>query len=118
MSVRRAGAWHGEDIADTVRQFEKSDLPERYKAALRLGEAFHYSPPGVSEETRAAVLEHYRPDEIVAMLLNIICYSFNKVRSASGFDQPADPDGLTAFQYDDNGIAFIVDRPSEEADAG
>jgi hypothetical protein len=113
MSVRRAGAWHGEGITDTVLRFEQSDLSERHKSALAFGAAFHYAPSTLSDQTRAAVLEHYPPDEIVAMLLNIICYGFNKVRSASGFDRPADPDRLTAFEYDDGGNALIVDLPSQ-----
>jgi hypothetical protein len=111
MSVRRAGAWHGEDITDTVMRFEQSDLSDRHKSALRLAAAFHGAPSTVDEETRAKALEHYPPDEIVAMLFNIICYSFNRVRSASGFDQRADPDDLTAFEYDNDGNALIVDRP-------
>lgn len=81
-----------------------------------MGLELHGDPARVSAQARRSALEHYAPEEIVAVLLNIICYSMNKVRAASGFDQPADPDKLTAFHYDDQGIAHIIDRDSADAD--
>jgi hypothetical protein len=107
MSVRRAGAWHGQDV-DTVVRFEQSDLPERHKAALRLAAAFLGAPTGLTAEARTAALEHFTPDEIVGMLLKLTALSWNKVRVSLGVDAPAGEDALTLFQYGEDGVAFLL----------
>ena len=72
LSARRADAWQGDgDAADIVMQFEESDLPERLKAGLRLGEAFLTVPSALSDEAKEAALKHFTPEEIVGMLFRL-----------------------------------------------
>jgi hypothetical protein len=82
-----------------VLRFEQSDLPERQKAALRLASAFLTAPSGLTPEARAAVLEHYSPEEVVGLLVKLTSFLVNKPRQGLGIDRPVDPDNLTPMDY-------------------
>jgi hypothetical protein len=99
-------------MADTVMRFEQSGLPEEQKAALRLAAAFLGAPASLTPEARAAALEHFSPDEIVAMLLKLTALTFNKPRVALGFDRAVDENALTFFEYGDDGLAALVTQAS------
>jgi hypothetical protein len=107
MSVRRAGAWHGEEIVDTVMRFEQSDLPEREKIALRIAAAFLGAPGTLTLEAKTAALEEFTPEEIVDMLFKLTGWTWNKVRVALGLDAPLEEGALTLFDYVDGVTVFV-----------
>lgn len=100
LSVRHADAQqHGREAADTVVRFEQSDLPDRYKAALRLATEFLTSPSQLTPEARTEALRHFSPGELVGLLLKLTSFLVNKPRSALGIDRALDPERLTTFDH-------------------
>jgi AhpD family alkylhydroperoxidase len=100
LSVRHADALqHGREVEDKVLRFEQSDLPERYKAALRLAAAFLEAPSGLTPEARAEALKHFSAEEIVGIVLKLTSFLVNKPRSALGIDGALDAERLTPFDW-------------------
>ena len=95
-----------------MQRFEQSDLPERQKALLRVAAAYLGAPSSLTPAARAEALEHFTPEELVAMLLKLTALTFHTPRVALGFDAPVDPDALTFFEYGDDGVAVLVTPPS------
>jgi hypothetical protein len=89
-------------------RFEQSDLPERQKAGLRLGAAFLAVPGALTREAKDAALEHFSAEEIVGMLFRLVMNTWNKVPIALGLDEPIAEDGLTYFDYRDDGSPVVV----------
>ena len=54
-----------EDLVEKVRDYERSDLPERTKAALRLADNLRGVDPLVDEEAYATLSGHFTDDEIL-----------------------------------------------------
>jgi alkylhydroperoxidase family enzyme len=110
MSVRRAVARPAgvDDLDEAVRRYERSELDEPIKVALRLADAYLAHPAGFDDQARARTLEHYRPAQIVELLYKLMYFSGNKATIALGLDRAIDPSRLTAFHYDEAGH-FVVD---------
>jgi hypothetical protein len=106
--------WHGQDAELTVTRFEESDLSDRQKAALRLGEALLTVPSSLTPQARAAALEHFSPEEIVGMLYQLVMNTWNRVPIALGVDGPIDEGGLTFFEWKEDGSPVLVSEPSSD----
>lgn len=112
MSVRRVAVFPSDgaskDPMDAVRMYESSDLPEHQKVALRLADAFLAYPRGFGPDQRAEVLAHYDSEQIVEVLLKLMCWSQNRTPIALGMDGAVDADNLTAFEYDTGGSFALL----------
>jgi AhpD family alkylhydroperoxidase len=84
--------------------YEESDLPERHKVALRLTDAFVTQPGTITEELRAQLLEHFSPEQIVELMLDITKWSTQKLSVALGLDAAAHPEGQL-LDWDEQGNA-------------
>jgi len=68
-----------------IEHFEDSDLSDRHKAALRFARAFLIDPASFDEAAQAEMLEHFRPDQIAELTLDLIrLRPGSKVAVASG----------------------------------
>ncbi|MCU1343764.1 MAG: hypothetical protein JWL70_30 [Acidimicrobiia bacterium] len=61
-----------ETTVSKLEHFETSDLSERHKAALRYARAFLVDPESFDAAAQAALLEHFRPDQIAELTLDLI----------------------------------------------
>ena len=75
-----------ETLYAAIDDYESSDLTERQKAALRLADAYLLWPAGTSDEVRAGALEHFTPEQIVELILRLLCYSSDKVMISLNLD--------------------------------
>jgi len=104
MSVRSAVAGQ-QGFDDTmeakIADFEKSDLPERLKVALRLTDAWLYAPGQVSDTLRAQVREHYTPQQTTEMLLAVWKWSQNKMMTSLGMAPAVNTTKKTLFAFDE-----------------
>lgn len=112
MSVRSAvaGQQGFDDAMEAkIADFERSDLPERLKVALRLTDAWLYAPGQVSPALRAQVREHYTPQQITEMLLAIWKWSQNKMMTSLGMAPAVNDAKKTLFAFDERSgkLSFI-----------
>ena len=59
-------------------------------------------PAGIGAELRAQLLEHYTPEQVVELLLDVISWSQQKILVALRIDPPVDPDRLTLLVLADD----------------
>ena len=89
MSVRSAVALEAgadEAILAKVDDYERSDLSEMQKAALRVADAYLSSPADMTDEVRKGALEHLSSPQIVETVLHLMQYSSDKMMVALGLD--------------------------------
>lgn len=77
-----------EDLAARVEDYERSDLPERQKVALRLADAFILGGGRVGVELARAAREQLSRAEIADIAVLLFRASQNKIRVALGIDGP------------------------------
>ena len=84
--------------------FERSDsFAEYQKVALRMQSAFFHHPAGYDAESRAALLGHFTPPQIVELAFKCFYWSTNRPNVVLGTDAPHDESRLTAFHYSEDG---------------
>ena len=90
---------------DKVRNYERSDLPERTKAALRLADNLQGERPVVDEAAYAALSEHFSDDEILDLGM---CIAF-----ASGWQRFIEAFGIVPDRWRDGSPPpwTAVERP-------
>jgi alkylhydroperoxidase family enzyme len=69
-----------------IDHYEASDLSDRQKAALRLADACLLWPAGTSDEVRPGALKHFKPEQIVELILRLMVYSSDKVMISLNLD--------------------------------
>ena len=92
-----------ESDAEKVADYERSDLGDRQKIALRLTDAFMTVPGDISAELRHQVRQYFSDGEVVAMLLNIIAWTQQKPLVSFALDIPPDASALTGLVFDETG---------------
>lgn len=110
MSLRLAGARSAgvdETVTEKIDDFERSDLPDPHKAALRLAGAFVANPAGIGDGLRAELHAHFRPEQVVELTLDVVAWSKQKIPVALGLDAPLDPERPTLFEFDAEGRPAI-----------
>jgi hypothetical protein len=110
MGMRQAVArQHGLDeaMADKVDHYDKSDLPEQQKVALRFTTAFLTVAGTISPELRAQLRSHFRPEQIVELVLDMSKWSTQKIHVCLGLDAPINPGGLVELHFDADGKGSI-----------
>lgn len=61
------------------------------------------NPGEVSSELRARLRQHFAPDQIVELALDVMKWSYQKVPVALGVDREVRPGELTDLVFDDDG---------------
>ena len=96
-----------EDMTAKVDFYERSDLPERAKVALRITDAFITRPELLSDDVARQARASFGPAELASLCLDITKWSTQKIKVALGTDG-ADPletdaDGVALFGFDSGG---------------
>ena len=89
--------------------YERSDLAERHKVALRLVDAMIWRPTDLSDDLVRQAHEHFTDAELAELLLDITKWSTQKIHVALGTDGaddlPRDGDGVSYLRFDEDGRA-------------
>ena len=105
--ARAAGV--DEAMTAKVDFYERSDLPERAKAALRVTDAFITRPELLSGVVAGQARAWFGPAELASLCLDITKWSTQKIKVALGTDGAdrlvTDADGVTLFGFDSGGQA-------------
>ncbi len=109
-TLRLAGARAAgvdEDMTAKVDRYERSDLPERAKAALRVTDAFITRPDLLTDAVVEQVRRWFGPAELASLSLDITKWSTQKIKVALGTDGAdrlvTDADGVALFGFDSDG---------------
>lgn len=101
----------GVDDATTAKidHYERSDLSERHKVALRLVDAMIWRPTEMSEALVQQAHEHFTDAELAELLLDVTKWSTQKIHVTLGTDGaeklPRDAAGVSYLRFDDDGRA-------------
>jgi len=116
-TLRLAGARAaGVDEAMTAKVdfYERSDLPERAKVALRVTDAFITRPDLLTEAVAGQARASFGPAELASLGLDITKWSTQKIKVALGTDGAdrlvTDADGVALFGFDSGGQATGYQR--------
>jgi AhpD family alkylhydroperoxidase len=105
--ARAAGV--DETMTAKVDRYERSDLPERAKVALRVTDAFITRPDLLSEAVAGQARASFGPAELASLCLDITKWSTQKIKVALGTDGTdrlvTDADGVALFGFDSGGRA-------------
>jgi AhpD family alkylhydroperoxidase len=105
--ARAAGA--DETMTAKVDFYERSDLPERAKVALRITDAFITRPELLSDVVAGQARGLFGPGELASLCLDITKWSTQKIKVALGTDGAdrlvTDADGVALFGFDVDGQA-------------
>lgn len=103
--ARVAGA--DDSMTEKVDFYERSDLEESHKIALRITDAFISRPDTLSTETVVAARTIYTPVQLAELCLDITKWSTQKIHVALGTDGadavPKNEQGVSFFGFDDLG---------------
>ena len=103
--ARAAGV--DEAVTAKVDFFERSDLPERAKVALRVTDAFITRPDLLSDVAAGQARASFGPAELASLALDITKWSTQKIHVALGTDGAdrlvTDADGVALFGFDSDG---------------
>ena len=96
-----------EDMTAKVDFYERSDLPERAKVALRITDAFITQPELLSDDVARQARASFGPAELASLCLDITKWSTQKIKVALGTDGAdqleTDADGVALFGFDSGG---------------
>ena len=105
--AREAGV--DETMTAKVDFYERSDLPERAKVALRVTDAFITRPDLLSDTVAGQARASFGPAELASLCLDITKWSTQKIKVALGTDGAdrlvTDADGVALFGFDSGGQA-------------
>jgi alkylhydroperoxidase family enzyme len=100
-SARSAGV--DDEMTTKLDFFERSDLDERIKVALRVTDAFITRPDTLTDKAASDAAAAYAPDELASLLLTITKWSTQKIQVSLGTDGadalPKDASGLSYFDF-------------------
>jgi alkylhydroperoxidase family enzyme len=102
-NVRAVDSGGDETMFDKIDVFEQSDLEERHKVALRLTDAVIWRPAAFADGLVDQVHEHYRPEQVVEIVLDVARNALNKFAVAMGTDGEGVGDELAYYDTDANG---------------
>jgi alkylhydroperoxidase family enzyme len=103
--ARAAGA--DDTMTEKVDFYERSDLDESHKIALRITDAFITRPDTLSTDAILAAHANYTPAQLAELCLDITKWSTQKIHVALGTDGadavPKNAQGVSFFGFDDLG---------------
>ena len=91
-----------EALVAKIRDHERSDLPERWKVALRLVDTVIAAPASADATLARDLREHFSDAEIAEIVFDVMKWSDQKVDVALGTDA-APWDGLSVHTFDVDG---------------
>jgi AhpD family alkylhydroperoxidase len=91
-----------EALVEKIGRYEESDLPERWKAALRLADAVIVAPGGANAGLAADLHEHFSDEQIAELIFDVMKWSDQKVDVSLAMDIPP-RDGLSVHSFDEDG---------------
>jgi AhpD family alkylhydroperoxidase len=98
-----------EDMTAKIDFYERSDLPERAKVALRVTDAFITRPELLSDVVAGQARASFGSAELASLCLDITKWSTQKIKVALGTDGAdrleTDADGVALFGFDADGQA-------------
>jgi AhpD family alkylhydroperoxidase len=97
--ARAAGV--DEAITAQIDLYERSDLPDRAKVALRVTDAFITRPDLLSDTVAEQARTWFEPAELASLCLGITKWSTQKIHVALGTD------GADGLETDDDGVALL-----------
>ena len=104
-SARSAGV--NETMTAKIDHYERSDLSERHKLALRITDAMILRPDLLSAETVGAALAEFGTETLFELCLDISKWSTQKIVVTLGLDGterlPLNEQGVTWFAFGDDG---------------
>jgi hypothetical protein len=118
MSLRLAVAKdHGLDeaMAEQVDHFESSELADRHKVALRLADALMTLPGSISPALRDQAHQHFSPEELLELTLDVMKWNYQKVSVALGTDDEVTPGQLTDLVFGADGRTQLAGAPGHPA---
>ena len=105
MSVRGAVAQRegmDESMVAKIRNFEHSDLDEKYKVALRLTDAFILGFGHISADLMVAARQYFTSAELLDIAGKVFYSTSNKIRVSMAIDDPEGIEnevGLRTYDY-------------------
>jgi AhpD family alkylhydroperoxidase len=103
--ARAAGV--DEAITAQIDFYERSDLPDRAKVALRVTDAFITRPDSMSDTVAEQARTSFESAELASLCLDITKWSTQKIHVALGTDGAdgleTDDDGVAVFGFDEMG---------------
>jgi AhpD family alkylhydroperoxidase len=97
--ARAAGV--DEEITAQIDFYERSDLPDRAKVALRVTDAFIIRPDLLSDTVAEQARMSFEPAQLASLCLGITKWSTQKIHVALGTD------GADGLETDDDGVALL-----------
>ena len=98
--ARSAGA--DAAFTDQIDLYERSDLPERVKVALRITDAFITRPDLLDPSVIDQAITTFSEEQLVEILLDITKWSTQKVNVATGTD------GIESLPLNSEGVAYLA----------
>ena len=102
-SVRAVRNGADEALFDQVDDYERSDLSERQRVALRLTDAMLWQPTAYPEALVEQVHAHYTPAESLEIVLDVARNAANKIAVTFGADQANVAEGVEYYDVDERG---------------
>lgn len=119
--ARAAGV--DDELTAKVDFYERSDLDERTKTALRITDAFITLPGTLGQEVIEYARSVFSEEQLAELLLDITKWSTQKIHVALGTDAadalPTNEDGVSFFAFADDGrVAGFSATPAMQAQTG
>lgn len=102
-NVRAVQGGAGESTFDQVDDYERSDLDERHKVALRLTDAMLWRPTSYPDGLVDQVHAEFSPAESLEIVLDVARNAANKIAVTFGADQANVAEGVEFYDVDERG---------------
>lgn len=96
------------DLLMIAEQFERFDLDDRTRVALRITDAMITQPTELADADAAVASELFTAAEIDELLFDVVRNAANKIAVAFGADAPQVTDGIELFTLDEQGDVVTV----------
>jgi alkylhydroperoxidase family enzyme len=107
-SVKALDAGADEEMFDKIDHYERSDLSESHKVALRLIDAIITQPGEIDPTLVAQVHQCFSAPQIVEIVLDVMRNSCQKVAVAMAVDDPHVTSGVELYAITDDGdVTFL-----------
>jgi alkylhydroperoxidase family enzyme len=110
-SVKALEAGADEDMFDKIDHYERSDLAESHKIALRLTDAVITQPGDIDPSLVSQVHQYFTPAQIIEILLDVMRNSCQKVAVALAVDDPHVTSGVELYALTDDGDVEFLGAP-------
>jgi alkylhydroperoxidase family enzyme len=102
-NVRAVESGGDEATFDKIDLYERSDLAERHKVALRLVDAMLWTPGSFPADLADQVRAHYSREQQVELVLDVARNALNKFAVAMGVDGVGVGEGIGYYDTDERG---------------